>query len=186
MIYTHRETAVPFLIEKLHTLAKQAREANIALTMDAEEADRLEMSLDIFAAVFTHPDFDGWEGLGLAVQAYQKRCLPLINWLIDLARQKNKRVSVRLVKGAYWDTEIKLTQMGGYSDYPVFTRKVNTDVSYLACARQILHAQDAIYPQFATHNAYSVAAILNMMDKDQIMILNFKVYKVWGDLCMIN
>ena len=111
--------------------------------MDAEEADRLDMSLDIFSAVFSHPDFADWDGLGLAVQAYQKRALPVINWLIERARNQHKRISVRLVKGAYWDTEIKLTQIGGFNDYPVFTRKAATDLSYLACAQQMLTAQDA-------------------------------------------
>lgn len=163
-VFTHRSLAVPFLTQKLHQLARHAQQANISLTMDAEEADRLEMSLEIFAAVFTHPDFKHWNGLGLAVQAYQKRALPLIRWLTELARGQHKRISVRLVKGAYWDTEIKLTQIGGFTDYPVFTRKASTDVSYLACAQQMLTAQDALYPQFATHNAYSVAAILTMMN----------------------
>ena len=163
-IFTHQELAIPFLITKLHQLATEARAANIGLTVDAEEADRLEMSLAIFAAVFTHPDFADWNGLGLAVQAYQKRALPVIEWLIELARGHRKRVSVRLVKGAYWDTEIKLTQTGGFCDYPVFTRKSTTDLSYLTCAQTMLKAPDAIYPQFATHNAYSVAAILTMID----------------------
>jgi RHH-type transcriptional regulator, proline utilization regulon repressor / proline dehydrogenase / delta 1-pyrroline-5-carboxylate dehydrogenase len=162
--FSHRELAIPALTQKLHILAQQARQAGIGLTVDAEEADRLNMSLDIFTAVFTHPDFRGWNGLGLAVQAYQKRALPLIHWLIDLARSQEKRINVRLVKGAYWDSEIKFAQIGGYKDYPVFTRKSSTDLSYLACAQHMLAAQDAIYPQFATHNAYSVAAILTMMD----------------------
>jgi RHH-type transcriptional regulator, proline utilization regulon repressor / proline dehydrogenase / delta 1-pyrroline-5-carboxylate dehydrogenase len=163
-VFTHRELAVPFLTKKLHLLAQHAKQANISLTVDAEEADRLEMSLDIFAAVFTHPDFRDWPGLGLAVQAYQKRALPLIEWLIILARGQQKRINVRLVKGAYWDTEIKLSQIGGFDDYPVFTRKANTDISYLACAQQLLSAEDAVYPQFATHNAYSVATILTMLN----------------------
>ena len=162
--FTQRSRAVPFLAEKLRQLAVQARQANIGLTMDAEEADRLEMSLEIFSTVFTHPDLQHWEGLGLAVQAYQKRALPVIDWLIELGREQRKRMNVRLVKGAYWDTEIKLTQMGGFCGYPVFTRKVSTDLSYLVCAKRLLTAQDVIYPQFATHNAYSVAAILTLMN----------------------
>jgi RHH-type transcriptional regulator, proline utilization regulon repressor / proline dehydrogenase / delta 1-pyrroline-5-carboxylate dehydrogenase len=163
-VFSHRELAVPALTEKLHQLALQARQANTSLTVDAEEADRLDMSLDIFAAVFTHPDFQNWDGLGMAVQAYQKRALPLIDWLITLARRQGKRMNVRLVKGAYWDSEIKFAQVGGFSDYPVFTRKSSTDLSYLTCAQKMLSAEDAIYPQFATHNAYSVAAILTMME----------------------
>ncbi len=162
--FSHRELAVPALTAKLHQLALQAREANIGLTVDAEEADRLNMSLDIFAAVFTHPDFQNWDGLGMAVQAYQKRALPLIDWLTALARRQGKRINARLVKGAYWDSEIKFAQLGGFSEYPVFTRKSSTDLSYLTCAQRMLSAQDAIYPQFATHNAYSVAAILTMME----------------------
>lgn len=160
--FAKRETVVPFLIDRLKTLALQAKKAGIYLTVDAEEAFRLEMSLDIFAAVFTDSAFSDWNGLGLAVQAYQKRSYAVLEYLIDLARSMRKRICVRLVKGAYWDTEIKIAQVAGYDHYPVFTRKVSTDVSYLACAQLLLSAQDAIYPQFATHNAYSVAAILWM------------------------
>ncbi len=178
--YTHRQSAVAVLTAKLHQLTEQARQANIGLTVDAEEADRLEMSLDIFYGVFSHPDFADWPGLGLAVQAYQKRALPVIQWLIECARKLNKRMSVRLVKGAYWDTEIKLTQIGGFSDYPVFTRKANTDVSYLACAQQLLTAQDVIYPQFATHNAYSVAAILKMMNHGDAYDFEFQSLQGMG------
>lgn len=178
--FTHQALAVPFLIEKLQQLAQQAQAAQIGLTIDAEEADRLQMSLDIFTAIFIHPDFKQWEGLGLAVQAYQKRALPLINALIELARDHRKRINVRLVKGAYWDAEIKLTQIGGFSNYPVFTRKANTDVSYLACAQQMLNAQDAIYPQFATHNAYSVAAILTMMNQNHHYDFEFQSLQGMG------
>lgn len=160
--FSKRETVVQFLIDRLKTLALQAKKAGIYVTVDAEEAHRLEISLDIFAAVFSDPAFAEWDGLGLAVQAYQKRCYFVLDYLIDLARTQKKRIPIRLVKGAYWDTEIKIAQVGGYDNYPVFTRKVSTDVSYLACAQLLLSAQDAIYPQFATHNAYSVAAILWM------------------------
>lgn len=173
-VFTHQTQAVPLLTKKLHQLALQAQQANIGLTVDAEESDRLEMSLNIFYSVFSHSDFKNWNGLGLAVQAYQKRALPVIQWLIDLAQSQNKRINVRLVKGAYWDTEIKLTQIGGFTDYPVFTRKSNTDLSYLVCAQKMLLAQQAIYPQFATHNAYSVAAILKMMQEGQIYDFEFQ------------
>ena len=160
--FVKRETVVPFLIDRLKTLALQAKDVGIYVTMDAEEAHRLDISLDIFSAVFSDPAFANWNGLGLAVQAYQKRAYPVIQYLIELAQSHHKKICVRLVKGAYWDTEIKIAQVNGFENYPVFTRKVSTDISYLACAKLLLSAQDAIYPQFATHNAYSVAAILWM------------------------
>lgn len=162
--FKKREEAVPFLIERVKELALRAKEQKIGMTIDAEEADRLDMSLDIFKGLFTDNAFSGWEGLGLAVQAYQKRAFSLIEWLIELSRQQERRIPIRLVKGAYWDSEIKLTQMEGLSNYPVFTRKVNTDISYIACAKKMLSAQDALYPQFATHNAYSIAAILTLIN----------------------
>jgi RHH-type proline utilization regulon transcriptional repressor/proline dehydrogenase/delta 1-pyrroline-5-carboxylate dehydrogenase len=117
------------------------------------------MSLDIFAAVFSHPDLNNWSGLGLAVQAYQKRALPVIHWLAALADKQQGKIPLRLVKGAYWDSEIKRAQENGLNDYPVFTHKSATDVSYLACASIILSRSDAFYPQFASHNAHTVAAI---------------------------
>jgi RHH-type transcriptional regulator, proline utilization regulon repressor / proline dehydrogenase / delta 1-pyrroline-5-carboxylate dehydrogenase len=143
-------------------LARHARRAGIGFTIDAEEADRLELSLDLFEALALAPDLAGWDGLGLAVQAYQKRALPLIDWLADLARRSRRRLMVRLVKGAYWDSEIKRSQEGGLDGYPVYTRKVATDVSYLACVRRLLEYGSAFYPQFATHNAHTVAAVLEM------------------------
>lgn len=164
--FTHRDTAVPYLIERSKKLVAHAKNNNLSITIDAEEADRLEMSLDIIEALFRDPDFAGWEGMGLALQAYQKRAFYVIDWLAALSRDVGKRIQVRLVKGAYWDTEIKISQVEGFKNYPVFTRKVNTDLSYLACAKKMLTMQDAIYPQFATHNAYSVAAILSMMEGD--------------------
>jgi RHH-type transcriptional regulator, proline utilization regulon repressor / proline dehydrogenase / delta 1-pyrroline-5-carboxylate dehydrogenase len=151
---------VPALIGTLRGLASAAKDATIGLTVDAEEADRLEISLDIFGAVLSDPILAGWDGLGLAVQAYQKRALPLIEWVAALGRRTNHRIPVRLVKGAYWDSEIKLAQVHGHADYPVFTRKAATDVSWLACARRMLECGDAIYPAFATHNAHSLAFVL--------------------------
>lgn len=151
--------AVRELADKLLALAQTARDANIAITVDAEESERLDMSLDIFAAVFNHPDLNGWPGLGLAVQAYQKRALPVIRWLAGLAECQRKKIPLRLVKGAYWDSEIKRAQENGLSDYPVFTHKSATDLSYLACAQFILSRPDVFYPQFASHNAHTVAAI---------------------------
>lgn len=161
--YAQRDLMLPVLTARVKELALHAKNNNISLTIDAEEADRLDISLDIIRAIFIDPDFANWPGLGLALQAYQKRAFYVLDWLINLAREQNKKFQVRLVKGAYWDTEIKLAQVEAMPDYPVFTRKVNTDISYLACAKKMMSATDAIYPQFATHNAYSVAAILSMM-----------------------
>jgi|694.fasta_scaffold13913_10 RHH-type proline utilization regulon transcriptional repressor/proline dehydrogenase/delta 1-pyrroline-5-carboxylate dehydrogenase len=148
------------MLPKLVTLAEMASERGIGLTFDAEETERLEISLALFQAVFVLPQFERYEGLGLAVQAYQKRAPFVIDWLINLSAEKKRRIMTRLVKGAYWDTEIKRAQMQGLSGYPVFTRKVNTDVSYLACAAKMLAAPDAFFCQFATHNAHTVATIL--------------------------
>ena len=147
------------LTDKLLTLAQQARAANISITVDAEESERLEISLDIFAAVFTHPDLSAWPGLGLAVQAYQKRALPTLRWLAALAENQHNIIPLRLVKGAYWDSEIKRAQENGLNNYPVFTHKSATDISFLACAQFILSCPEAFYPQFATHNAHTLAAI---------------------------
>lgn len=157
-----RDDCVPALVDRLVALCRLAKLEDIGLCVDAEEADRLDLSLDVIDAASGHPDLAGWQGFGLAVQAYQKRAHKLIDWLAALARRHNRRLMVRLVKGAYWDTEIKLAQEGGMPDYPVFTRKVNTDVSYLACARQMLASRDAFYPQFATHNAQTVAYVLEV------------------------
>ncbi len=143
-------------------LAEQAKAAGIGFTIDAEESDRLDLSLDLLEAVAGAASLGGWNGLGLAVQAYQKRAYPLIDWLADLAERHKRRLMVRLVKGAYWDTEIKLTQERGLAGYPVFTRKVSTDVSYLACAKKLLANATAFYPQFATHNAHTLAAVMEM------------------------
>lgn len=140
-----------------------AKTYNIGLTVDAEEADRLDLSLDIFEAVFNDPDLVGWEGLGLALQAYQKRAFYVLDWIVHLAKKQNRRIMVRLVKGAYWDYEIKDSQIKGLEGYPVFTRKVNTDISYIACAKKMAEAGNVIFPQFATHNAHTVAVIMELM-----------------------
>ncbi len=147
------------LAPQLLKLAKAAREHGIGLTMDAEEADRLELSLDIFEAVARDPAVRDWGGFGLAVQAYQKRALGVVEWLAGLSRALDMRIPVRLVKGAYWDTEIKHHQILGVEGFPVFTRKAATDVSYLACARALIRHGKAFYPQFASHNAHTIAAI---------------------------
>ncbi|MGH8190718.1 MAG: bifunctional proline dehydrogenase/L-glutamate gamma-semialdehyde dehydrogenase PutA [Rhodanobacteraceae bacterium] len=151
------------LTPRVLELARLAMARGIALTIDAEEAARLELSLDVIHAVFTDPSIEGWNGFGLAVQAYQKRAPFVIDWLTETARAAKRRWCVRLVKGAYWDAEIKLAQEQGLSGYPVYTRKPNTDVSYLACAQRMLAAgSELIYPQFATHNAHTIAAIHHM------------------------
>ena len=148
------------LTPKLLELAQAAKANGIGMTVDAEESDRLELSLEVVGAVFAHASLENWNGFGLAVQAYQKRCPFVIDWLADTARKANRRWCVRLVKGAYWDSEIKRAQEQGLPGYPVYTRKPNTDVSYLACARRLFAAgADLIYPQFATHNAHTIAAI---------------------------
>ena len=150
------------LLPRLLELLTDARAGRITVTIDAEEADRLEPSLDLFEHLAAAPELGGWDGLGLAVQAYQKRALHVIAWLEDLARRHRRRIPVRLVKGAYWDTEIKRAQEQGFDDYPVFTRKLATDVSYLACARRLLAGGEAFYPQFATHNAQTLASIIEL------------------------
>jgi RHH-type proline utilization regulon transcriptional repressor/proline dehydrogenase/delta 1-pyrroline-5-carboxylate dehydrogenase len=147
------------LVPVLLDLARLAKDQGIALTVDAEEADRLMLSLNVFAKVLDDPALAGWDGFGLALQAYQKRAWAAIDWLAERARSSQHRIPVRLVKGAYWDTEIKISQVEGLPGYPVFTRKVNTDLSYLACARKLLSMPDQFYPQFATHNAHTIAAI---------------------------
>lgn len=154
-----RERVLKELVPLLLTLAQEAKAQNIGLTVDAEEADRLELSLEIIEAVFSHPSLQGWEGFGLAVQSYQKRAPFVIDWLADLSKRYQRRFMVRLIKGAYWDAEIKLSQLLGLEGYPVFSRKNSTDVSFIACAKKILARPDCFYPQFGTHNAYSVAAI---------------------------
>jgi RHH-type proline utilization regulon transcriptional repressor/proline dehydrogenase/delta 1-pyrroline-5-carboxylate dehydrogenase len=152
--------AGPEIAAKLRELAKQARDAGIGLMVDAEEAERLDFSLDVFDAAASDLALSGWDGLGLAVQAYQKRGRALIDWLEELAARTRRRLAVRLVKGAYWDSEIKRGQERGLPDYPVFTRKANTDVSYLACAMRLLRSPRSFFPQFATHNAHTAAAVM--------------------------
>src|SRR5262249_55273577 len=141
-------------------LARMASERELGFTIDAEEADRLELSLEVIATVLADPALRGWEGFGLAVQAYQKRAPAVIGWTEELAAAFGSRLTIRLVKGAYWDTELKRAQERGLSDYPVFTRKAMTDLCYLACAKKLLAARARIFPQFATHNALTVAGIV--------------------------
>ncbi|OJU91708.1 MAG: trifunctional transcriptional regulator/proline dehydrogenase/L-glutamate gamma-semialdehyde dehydrogenase [Burkholderiales bacterium 66-5] len=153
------ERVMQELLPRVLHLAELARQYDIGMNIDAEEADRLELSLDILEALCAAPSLKGWSGIGFVVQAYQKRCPQVIDYLVDLARRSRRRLMVRLVKGAYWDSEIKRAQIDGYAGYPVYTRKAYTDVSYIACAKKLLCAPDAIYPQFATHNAQTLASI---------------------------
>jgi len=147
------------LYPRLKVLAVRAHSLDIGFNIDAEEADRLELSLDLLERLCFEPELAGWHGIGFVVQAYQKRCPFVIDWLIDLARRSGHRLMVRLVKGAYWDGEIKRAQLDGLEGFPVFTRKIHTDVSFIACARKLLAATDAVFPQIATHNALSLATI---------------------------
>ena len=160
--YSQRSRVLAEMTPKLLELALLARENGMALTVDAEEADRLLLALDVFAAVLRNQALQGWDGLGIAIQTYLKMAVAEIDLLTKLAKETGHRLPVRLVKGAYWDSEIKHAQVEGFSGYPVFTRKANTDVSYIACARRVLSRREAFYPQFATHNAHTIAVIAEM------------------------
>ncbi|MGB6116624.1 MAG: bifunctional proline dehydrogenase/L-glutamate gamma-semialdehyde dehydrogenase PutA [Mesorhizobium sp.] len=157
-----RDTMLPVMAARLLALCKAARAARMGLNIDAEEADRLDLSLDVIHQVLAAPELAGWDGFGVVVQAYGLRAPYVIDWLYTLSQRLDRRIMVRLVKGAYWDTEVKRAQTLGLAAYPVFTRKANTDVSYIACAKKLLGMTDRIYPQFATHNAQTVAAILEL------------------------
>ena len=150
------------LLPRLKELARGAQKANIGFTIDAEESERLVLSLELIEGILSDPNFEGWDGFGLAVQAYQKRAPYVLDWLAEKARKYGRRLMVRLVKGAYWDTEIKNTQMEGLADYAVYTQKSATDISYIACVKKLLANADVLYPQFATHNAYTVAAVMTL------------------------
>ncbi|SMP78191.1 L-proline dehydrogenase /delta-1-pyrroline-5-carboxylate dehydrogenase [Novosphingobium panipatense] len=154
------------LLPAVKALALMAKGYDIGFNIDAEEADRLELSLDLLENLALDPELAGWDGLGFVIQAYGKRCPFVIDWIVDLARRAGRRIMVRLVKGAYWDAEIKRAQVDGLADFPVYTRKVHTDVSYVACARQLLAAPDAVFPQFATHNAQTLATIYHLAGPD--------------------
>ncbi len=157
-----RDRVLSELTERALLLAKLAREAGMGFNIDAEEADRLDLSLDVIERVLRDPGLSGWDGFGVVVQAYGKRAGPVLDWLYALAETSDRKIMVRLVKGAYWDSEIKHAQVEGLAAFPVFTRKAATDVSYICCAQKLLGMTDRVYPQFATHNAHSVAAILEM------------------------
>ena len=165
--FSHKGRVMAEIVPKLKALCLQAKQYNIGLTVDAEESERLDISLDIIEAVFSDSDLGDWQGFGLALQAYQKRAIFVVEWLRDLTLRTNRKMMVRLVKGAYWDTEIKNAQKDGLSHFPVFTRKSSTDVSYHACANKLLAYRDTIYPQFATHNAYTAATIVELAGDDK-------------------
>ncbi len=160
------ERVMAELLPRVRDLALLAKRYDVGLNIDAEEADRLELSLDLLESLALDPDLAGWDGLGFVVQAYGKRCPFVIDWIVDLARRAGRRIMVRLVKGAYWDAEIKRAQVDGLADFPVYTRKLHTDVAYIACARRLLAARDAVFPQFATHNAQTLATIHAMAGAD--------------------
>ena len=158
--YQQRQSMLPIMCDRLLTLAQAAAKANIGLNIDAEEADRLDISLDIIEKVLAAPSLSAWQGFGVVVQAYGQRAAHVLDWLYALSTNLDRRIMVRLVKGAYWDTEIKRSQVMGLPGYPVFTRKRSTDISYIACAKKLMAMRDRIYPQFATHNAHTISAVL--------------------------
>ena len=164
------------LIPRVKQLALMAFERNMGLTIDGEESDRLDITMDVIESILTDEQFSDWQGLGMVVQAYQKRAPALIAWLGNLIRQNRRQVMVRLVKGAYWDTEIKRAQEQGLGGYPVYTKKEHTDVSYLACARQLFSMGDDAYIQFATHNAHTASAILELAGDRN----NFELQRLHG------
>ncbi len=157
-----RDRIMAELLPRLRSLAIAAKTGGVPLTIDAEESDRLIPTLELFETIAGDPALAEWDGLGIAVQAYSKRAYSVCEWLISLSKRSGRRIPVRLVKGAYWDTEIKHAQVQGLADYPVFTKKAATDLSYLACAHRLLSAPKQIYPAFATHNCHTVAAVLHL------------------------
>jgi len=158
--FAQKERVMHELVPRVLELAQKSKAAHMGFTIDAEEADRLDLSLDIVEAVFSDPSLAGWDGFGIAVQAYGPRAPHVIDWLYALSQKLDRRMIVRLVKGAYWDADIKRAQVMGLKGFPVFTRKVNSDISYIACAKKLLNMTDRIYPQFASHNAHSVSTVL--------------------------
>jgi RHH-type proline utilization regulon transcriptional repressor/proline dehydrogenase/delta 1-pyrroline-5-carboxylate dehydrogenase len=169
------------LLPRVRKLVLLAKQYNIGINIDAEEADRLEISLDMLEALAFDAELAGFEGIGLVVQAYQKRCPFVIDYVVDLARRSGRKFMVRLVKGAYWDAEIKRAQVDGLPGYPVYTRKVYTDVSYLTCAKKLLAATDRIYAQFATHNAHTLSVIYTWAKADGVTNYEFQCLHGMGE-----
>ncbi|MCB0376658.1 MAG: proline dehydrogenase family protein, partial [Sinomicrobium sp.] len=176
----HHETVMSVMIPRITELASLSRENGLGFTIDAEEADRLDLSLYIFESLARSSMLQNWDGLGIVVQAYQKRAPYVLDWLKTLGRELGRKFMVRLVKGAYWDSEIKHAQEAGLSDYPVYTRKPTTDLSYQVCAERLMMARDIFYPQFATHNAYSVALILELAKKWNVNPDEFEFQRLHG------
>ncbi|VEA39734.1 trifunctional transcriptional regulator/proline dehydrogenase/pyrroline-5-carboxylate dehydrogenase [Salmonella enterica subsp. enterica] len=173
------------LYPRLKSLTLLARQYDIGLNIDAEEADRLEISLDLLEKLCFEPELAGWNGIGFVIQAYQKRCPLVIDYLVDLASRSRRRLMIRLVKGAYWDSEIKRAQMEGLEGYPVYTRKVYTDVSYLACAKKLLAVPNLIYPQFATITLTHWRRFIIWPGKITIRVsTNSSACTAWANRCM--
>lgn len=195
--FAQRERVKEELVGQVLALALQAKQANMGFNIDAEEAERLDLSLDVIEAVIAHEELAGWEGFGVVVQAFGQRAASTIEWLYELARVHDRKIMVRLVKGAYWDREIKRAQTLGLSNFPVYTRKVHTDIAYICCAENLLGMTDRIYPQFATHNAHSLATILELtqsIPKDQFEFqrlhgmgeaLHDMVHETYGTRCRV-
>lgn len=168
------------LYPRILKLARLAKHYDIGLNIDAEETDRLELSLELLERLCFEPDLADWKGIGFVIQAYQKRCFFVADYVIDLAKRSQRRLMIRLVKGAYWDSEIKKAQIDGMSDYPVYTRKIHTDLSYVACAKKLLDAPEQIYPQFATHNAQSLATIYHMAQPENYYVGQYEFQCLHG------
>ena len=168
------------LVARASSLAMLARSANMGFNIDAEEADRLDISLEVIERILSNPALKNWDGFGVVVQAFGRRSSQVLDWLYALAEKLDRKIMVRLVKGAYWDTEIKRAQVLGLSDYPVFTRKVNTDIAYLGCAKKLIGMTNRIYPQFATHNAHSVAAVLELAVEQGLSLDQFEFQRLHG------
>ncbi|MFZ1480709.1 MAG: proline dehydrogenase family protein, partial [Paracoccaceae bacterium] len=175
-----RERVMEELVPRVRALAGLAKAAGLGFNIDAEEADRLALSLEVIEAVLSDPALKGWDGFGVVVQAYGRRAGAVIDWLHDLATRLNRRIMVRLVKGAYWDAEVKRAQVLGLASFPVFTRKQATDVSYIANAKKLLSMTDRIYPQFATHNAHTVAAVLHMAEAAGVDTAAYEFQRLHG------
>ncbi len=180
--YVRAQTALVHdeLYPKILNLALLAKQYNIGLNIDAEESERLEISLELLERLCFEPALADWKGIGFVIQAYQKRCFYVVDYVIDLAKRSQKRLMIRLVKGAYWDSEIKKAQIDGMSDYPVFTRKVHTDLSYIACAKKLLAAPAQIYPQFATHNAQTLATIYELANPEKYYVGQYEFQCLHG------
>ena len=177
---SQRDRVMTELIRRTSILVHQAKDANMGLNIDAEEADRLDLSLDVIKALLSDPDLAGWDGFGVVVQAYGTRAPVVIDWLHELAGSLDRRIMVRLVKGAYWDTEVKRAQVEGLARFPVFTRKPASDMAWICCAKKLLGMTDRIYPQFATHNAHSVASVIEIARSENVAPEAFEFQRLHG------